>query len=97
MFFGRRIFHPYPLGVVMETFLFPMGQTVISLHALDALHPVDVILSLTRHASGDWGDLDEHDRNKNQVAARSKLAPLLGLQGPLWRQGFTSSPSMIAL
>ena len=48
--------------------LFPLGQTVITVNAKDALHPQDVTLSLTRHAQGDWGDLCPEDRKENERA-----------------------------
>ena len=47
---------------------FPLGQVVITARAKDALHPEDVPIALARHATGDWGDLDEHDRYENEVS-----------------------------
>jgi hypothetical protein len=52
----------------MEGISFPLGQTVITRHALDALHPEDVKLCLARHAGGDWGDLCDDDRHENELA-----------------------------
>jgi hypothetical protein len=52
----------------MATALFPLGQTVITRTAQEALHPEDVKLCLDRHAQGDWGDLDESDRGANELA-----------------------------
>ena len=57
----------------METALFPLGQTVITRHALDALHPEDVKLCLDRHAKGDWGELCEHDRKENALGLEQGL------------------------
>jgi hypothetical protein len=57
----------------METQLFPMGETVITSHALDVLHPADVKSCLARHASGDWGDLCESDWKENEVALAQGL------------------------
>lgn len=52
---------------------FPLGKIVITTAAKDALHPEDVPTSLVRHASGDWGELDEHDRNENEIALNQDL------------------------
>jgi hypothetical protein len=52
---------------------FPLGQTVITRAARDVLHPEDVVLCLARHTKGDWGDLDEHDRNENEIALVQNL------------------------
>jgi len=47
---------------------FPLGQIVATPGALEALHeagerPADL---LRRHLAGDWGELDEHDRQENE-------------------------------
>jgi hypothetical protein len=39
--------------------------------AIDGHFGVFVINCLSRHASGDWGDLDEHDRQANDRALKS--------------------------
>lgn len=52
----------------MSTPLFPLGQTVVTRHALDVLHPEDMKLCLARHARGDWGDLCDADRHQNELA-----------------------------
>ena len=49
---------------------FPLGQTVITANANRALHELDVAIALGRHQSGDWGDLDSHDRQVNERALR---------------------------
>lgn len=46
----------------------PLGQIVATPGALEAFehsgqHPIEF---LSRHAIGDWGDLDEHDRQENE-------------------------------
>ena len=43
---------------------FPLRQTVITPGARDDLNPEDVQAALRRHASGDWGDLDDHERRE---------------------------------
>ena len=45
---------------------FPLGQLVATPNALASLHPEDVTVAVRRHAAGDWGDLDEHDRLENE-------------------------------
>jgi hypothetical protein len=52
---------------------FVLGHVVITAHAKDVLHPEDVPTALARHRSGDWGDLDEHDRQENEVSLNQQL------------------------
>lgn len=47
---------------------FPLGRTVITRHALSVLTHEDVLAALSRHAAGDWGDLDAEDRVANERA-----------------------------
>lgn len=47
---------------------FRLGQTVITPGALQALSHQDVLVALTRHASADWGDVCEEDRQSNEQA-----------------------------
>ena len=49
---------------------FPLGQTVITSNAQGQLEPDDVLTALRRHAAGDWGDVDEHDRKENELSLR---------------------------
>ncbi len=53
-------------------FVDQLGQIVATPGALVALAAADVSPStlLRRHASGDWGDLDAHDRAANARALR---------------------------
>jgi hypothetical protein len=49
---------------------FPLGQVVATPGALQALaeageNPMPFIV---RHVTGDWGDLDEHDRQENEFS-----------------------------
>ena len=50
---------------------FALGQTVITANAKAVLPELDVVLALQRHHSGDWGDVDDHDRQVNEDALRS--------------------------
>src|SRR5687767_3754775 len=49
---------------------FSLGQIVITANARDTLPPADVLQALTRHAAGDWGDIDEEDRQENELSLR---------------------------
>ncbi len=53
-------------------FVDQLGQIVATPGALVALAAADTSPStlLQRHASGDWGDLDAHDRAANDAALR---------------------------
>ena len=51
--------------------MFALGQTVITANAKAVLPELDVVLALQRHHSGDWGDVDDHDRQVNEDALRS--------------------------
>ena len=49
---------------------FSLGQVVATPGALEALtesgdNPASL---LARHATGDWGELDEHDRHENELS-----------------------------
>lgn len=46
----------------------PLGQLVITPAAASALAQPDVVTALRRHASGDWGEVDDHDRSANDAA-----------------------------
>jgi hypothetical protein len=53
--------------------LFPLGQIVCTVGAAEAAFDHDedesgqtLAMMIQRHASGDWGDLDEHDWTLNE-------------------------------
>ncbi|SDE51005.1 hypothetical protein [Paraburkholderia lycopersici] len=52
--------------------LFTLGRTVATPGALDLIEQTgtDVLTLLRHHVSGDWGALDEQDRQENDRAAR---------------------------
>lgn len=52
---------------------FPMGQVVATRDALASLTPIDILSALLRHQTGDWGDVDEHDRQQNEFALQNGL------------------------
>jgi hypothetical protein len=47
---------------------FPLGQIVITANARDTLPADDVLKALARHSAGDWGDVDEEDRQENELS-----------------------------
>ena len=49
---------------------FPLGQVVITANAARTLAQEDVVNAIRRHARGDWGELDEQDRQQNQAALK---------------------------
>ncbi len=51
---------------------FPLGRILATPGALEALRAVGEgpLHLLSRHASGDWGELDPHDRCENELALR---------------------------
>lgn len=52
--------------------LFNLGRTVATRGALAAMENVGVVpfVLLCRHACGDWGDLDDEDKQQNDAALR---------------------------
>jgi len=50
---------------------FPLGQVVITPNALEKLKSDDILNALNRHVVGDWGDLEEEDRQTNDEALQS--------------------------
>ena len=55
--------------------LFPLGQVVATHGALMALEDAGQQPGefLVRHVTGDWGELDEYDRNQNEVGLKQGL------------------------
>ena len=49
---------------------FPLGQLVITPNAMQTLSTDEVRVALRRHASGDWGDVDQEDREENELSLR---------------------------
>jgi hypothetical protein len=68
---------------------FPLGRLLATPGALAVLEAsgVSPFALLSRHAAGDWGDLDLHDRVANQLALRdgSRILSAYDLPGGrLW-------------
>ena len=62
--------------------LFPLGQVVATPGALSALEDAGQNPGefLYRHVTGDWGNLDEHDRHQNELALKQGLRLLSAYQ-----------------
>lgn len=52
---------------------FPLGGIVGTSNALSRLTGEDIQKALSRHVVGDWGDLDQHDMNENELGLRHGL------------------------
>jgi len=48
--------------------LFRLGRIVATPNALGELSQQDMLSAIKRHQAGDWGELDEHDRQANDRA-----------------------------
>ncbi len=51
---------------------FSLGQLVATPGAINAVPPSEMTQALRRHARGDWGDMDEHDRAANDRALKEE-------------------------
>ena len=47
---------------------FRLGRILSTPNALEHLTNVDILRALQRHQAGDWGDVDEEDRQANKSA-----------------------------
>jgi hypothetical protein len=52
--------------------LFPLGQVVATSAAVDTLSQEEMNAAIRRHASGDWGEVCEEDRETNEAALAEK-------------------------
>ena len=52
----------------LPTARFRLGRIVATPNALSHLTQDDILAGIQRHQSGDWGDVDEHDRQANDQA-----------------------------
>lgn len=55
--------------------MFPLGQIVATPGAVEAieLSGQNAGEFIARHATGDWGELDEHDKRENAIALKDGL------------------------
>jgi hypothetical protein len=49
----------------------PLGRVVITAHAQDILSSADINAGLSRHQSGDWGEVSRSDWRANDGALKS--------------------------
>lgn len=47
---------------------FPLGLLSVSRNALHSVDRLDLLRGVERHASGDWGDVCEADREENELS-----------------------------
>lgn len=50
--------------------LFPLGHVVATPGALGALMETEIANAIRRHRTGDWGDLDQFDKQQNTNAVK---------------------------
>lgn len=55
----------------MTSIKFSLGQVVATRGVADTLNSLEIAYLLSRHASGDWGDLDSEDMELNDMALRT--------------------------
>lgn len=60
--------------------LFPLGKLLITPGASSVLSNEDITSALRRHLTGDWGDLDEEDRQENELSLREGYRMLSAYQ-----------------
>ena len=66
-----------PAGVtvqiqVIPTLKFQLGEVCITANALNVVPHNEVLQAVARHAAGDWGSVDEHDRQENERALSTR-------------------------
>lgn len=54
----------------MSAAKFPLGRLVATPNALEHIPNPDILAALQRHLTGDWGDMDEHDRQENEFSLK---------------------------
>ena len=52
---------------------FRLGKIVSTPNALERLTHDDIVRAIGRHQAGDWGDVDEDGRRKNELALTQGL------------------------
>jgi len=63
--------------------LFHPGRILATPGALQLVEEgVDLLVCLKRHLTGDWGDLDEHDRGENDFALKNGFRLLSAYNTP---------------
>ena len=54
----------------MSAAKFPLGRLVATPNALEHIPNPDIMAALQRHLTGDWGDVDEHGREENELSLK---------------------------
>ncbi len=54
----------------MKKMRFELGVVIVTPGALEVLASEEPLVLLRRHASGDWGEVDAHDRRANDHALK---------------------------
>ena len=49
---------------------FSIGRLLSTPGALAKVSPEEMFTALSRHANGDWGDVNEHDRKENELSLK---------------------------
>jgi hypothetical protein len=57
-------------GLVHGRSTFPLGRILATPGVLACVPQEELLAAIARHANGDWGDVDEDDRNSNDAALR---------------------------
>lgn len=59
----------------MNSALFALGQLYITPGAMEALAEAkqDALVLLTRHVTGDWGDMTDDDKRENDFSVNKRL------------------------
>lgn len=52
---------------------FALGRLLMTPGVKESLEDSEVIAAIRRHASGDWGDVSEEDRNENELSVTSNF------------------------
>lgn len=52
---------------------FSIGRLLSTPGALAKVSPEEMFTALSRHANGDWGDVNEHDRQENELSLQHGL------------------------
>jgi len=67
---------------------FTLGNIYITQGAILALEPQVIQIALARHSSGDWGDVDAHDWQDNELSLRHRMRLLSAYRSregtPFW-------------
>ena len=57
----------------MSVAKFSTGRLLSTPGALAKVCPEEMFTALSRHVQGDWGDVDEHDREENELSLQQRL------------------------